>query len=253
MTLASCSEIDENERLQNVDKPENKDSEVAKKVLIEDFTGQFCVNCPKAVDEIERIQKDYGADTIIAVGIHSGKLGFKGNDKYVGLATDIGDQYYNHWKIEFQPAGLINRQGGIFKHHDWAMAVHNAISQKAHLSIKLENNYNEVDRTVNVTVKTKGIGNSINGKLQLWVIEDNIIAIQKMPNGTNNLKYVHNHVFRTTVNGIWGDDFTIQRDEEKTASYTFKLDDKWVPENVSIVAFVYNGGGVQQVEKKSVK
>ena len=60
-------------------------------------------------------------------------------------------------------------------------------------------------------------------------------------------------MFRTSVNDAWGDNFSIAKGEEKTATYTLKLDGKWVAENVSIVAFVYNGEGVQQVEKKSIK
>ena len=77
--------------------------------------------------------------------------------------------------------------------------------------------------------------------------------MQKMSDGTRKLDYVHNHVFRATVNGLWGDDFAINKDETKTNQYTLTLDDKWVADNVSIVAFVYNDNGVQQVECKPIK
>ena len=65
--LSSCDTVNEENRLIYV-----KPASVARNVLIEDFTGQRCVNCPNATDEIEHLQQFYGADTVIAVGIHSG-------------------------------------------------------------------------------------------------------------------------------------------------------------------------------------
>lgn len=64
--LSSCSDLDEQDRFVYI-----KPADAARKVLIEDFTGQKCVNCPKATDEIHVLQETYGEDNIIAVGIHS--------------------------------------------------------------------------------------------------------------------------------------------------------------------------------------
>ena len=72
MLLVSCgTEIGENERLEYV-----APAAVGKNVLLVDFTGQRCVNCPKANEEIESLQRQYGGDTVISVGMHSGPLGF---------------------------------------------------------------------------------------------------------------------------------------------------------------------------------
>ncbi|MDD7257795.1 MAG: Omp28 family outer membrane lipoprotein [Prevotellaceae bacterium] len=248
LALTSCSEIDESERLEYV-----KPAEVGRKILIEDFTGQKCVNCPKAVEEIEKLQKEYGADNIIAVGIHSGPLGYRGNEKNVGLATETGDEYFKHWGIEYQPQGLVNRQGGRLAHTSWAKAVHDAISQKAPLTIDISNTYNEANHSVAIDVKATGVEGSISGKLQVWILEDGIVAMQKMPDGTTKSDYVHNHVFRTSVNNLWGDDVTLREGETKKSTYTLTLDKKWVADRLTVVAFVYNDNGVQQVEKKSIK
>ena len=69
LLISACSNIDESERLIYVEP-----AHVARAVLIEDFTGQRCVNCPNAVAEIERLQEAYGEENVIAVGIHSGPL-----------------------------------------------------------------------------------------------------------------------------------------------------------------------------------
>ena len=97
--LAACSNVDEDERLVFV-KPEVQ----GRNILIEDFTGQNCVNCPKATNIIEQLQKEYGADTIIAVAIHCGYFGVHNSPTQLGLATDLGDTYYDHWKVESQPS-----------------------------------------------------------------------------------------------------------------------------------------------------
>ena len=61
--LTGCDEVSESDRLIYV-----KPAEVSRAVLIEDFTGQRCINCPNAADEISRLQEEYGEDKVIAVG-----------------------------------------------------------------------------------------------------------------------------------------------------------------------------------------
>ena len=67
LLLISCDEVSSSKRLIYVEPPE-----VGRAVLIEDYTGQYCVNCPKASQEIERLLEQYGDTTVIAVAIHSG-------------------------------------------------------------------------------------------------------------------------------------------------------------------------------------
>ena len=53
--MTACSNIDEDERLIYV-----KPAAVERSVLLEDFTGQRCVNCPLAADEIAKLHEQYG-------------------------------------------------------------------------------------------------------------------------------------------------------------------------------------------------
>ena len=63
----ACDEVSTDERLTYVEPPE-----VGRAVLIEDYTGQYCVNCPRATEEIERLVEQYGDSVVVAVAIHSG-------------------------------------------------------------------------------------------------------------------------------------------------------------------------------------
>ena len=68
----ACQEVDPNDRLIYV-----KPAEVGRAVLIEDFTGQKCINCPNGTNAINNIVEAYGEENVVAVGIHSGPLGLK--------------------------------------------------------------------------------------------------------------------------------------------------------------------------------
>ena len=70
-----------------------------------------------------------------------------------------------------------------------------------------------------------------------------------MPDGTTNKTYVHHHVLRNAVNGTWGDDCSVAQGQLWERDYTYTLNDAWKPENISIVAFVYNDAGVVQATK----
>lgn len=241
--LTACDHIAEGDELIHV-----KQEPAQRVVLLEDFTGQRCVNCPLGSEVIEQLQEAYG-DNVVAVGIHGGPLGFKGNAKNVGLATDLGDEYYNHWNLEYQPVGLINRHGAV-NYTDWAKVVKEELTKTS--SIDLKASAALKDGSIDIAVEVIGKDGAVNGKLQVWVLEDGITAMQMMPDGSTNRDYVHNHVFRTAVNGSWGDIFTINEAETMKQTLTQAVDASWNTANLSIVAFVYNDNGVEQAVKTKV-
>ena len=249
MAAASCSNIDEGDRLIYV-----KPAEVGRAILIEDFTGQRCVNCPTGTEIINGIVDTYGEDNVIAVGIHSGPLGFAGNSKTVGLMTDTGNEYYTRWDKENkmgQPWVIFNRKTSPDSHYNnWAAMVGTIISEKANLSVKIDNAYDAATRTLTTTVGAFGTNGTVNGKLQVWIVEDGIKALQMMPDGKPNKEYMHNHVFRAAVNGTWGEDVTVKEGETTTKQYQYVLPEAWDADKIAVVAFVYNDGGVENVAKK---
>lgn len=249
MAAASCSNIDEGDRLIYV-----KPAEVGRAILIEDFTGQRCINCPTGTEIINGIVSTYGEDNVIAVGIHSGPLGFAGNSKTVGLMTDTGNEYYTRWDKENkmgQPWVIFNRKTSPDSHYNnWAAMVGTIISEKANLSVKIANAYDAATRTLTTTVGADGVNGTVIGKLQVWIVEDGVKALQMMPDGKSNKDYIHNHVFRAAVNGTWGEDVTVKEGETTKKQYQYVLPEAWNADNIAVVAFVYNDSGVENVAKK---
>ena len=257
----ACDHIDEADRLIEVSIDNTGENAIYKNILIEDFTGQRCVNCPKGSQAIEQLQESDFGSRIVAVGIHSGPFGKNASGtKLLSLATQTGCDYFDYWKVEAQPGALINRQKPVlYNVLDWTTEVGKQLSAKANLAITAEAKVN--GSNIDITVSEKAIEN-VAGKLQVWVIEDNIVDIQTMPDardenpdwtGGNKRDYVHNHVFRTSVNAPMGDDFSINKDEEKQQTFVQTLDAAWNPANLSVVVFVYNDNGVEQVVKSKVE
>ena len=251
LASTACSNIDPDERLIYV-----KPAEVARTVLIEDFTGQKCPNCPRGTERLNEIVAEYGGQNVIVVGIHSGPLGFKGNTKNIGLMTDEGVAYYTHWDKESkigQPWVLFNRSTAPNNDVDsWMGPVKALIARTAVLSLNVENTYDEASRSLTVNTSILGTEGSRSAKLQLWLVEDGITAMQTMGDGSVNRSYVHNHVFRSSINGTWGETVNIKEGEYTFSTARYTLPDNWDASKVSVVAFVYDDTEVLQAAKAPV-
>ena len=245
LAFTACSNIDDDERLIYVEPVTEM-----RNVLIEDFTGQKCPNCPNATDKIASLHEEYG-DKVIAVAIHSGPLGFAGNANNVGLKTELGDVYYNAWVIDFQPRGVIDRNGAALDFNFWQEKVRTEIQRSTPLTLNLSATLAADANSVDISLEAYAT-ETVNGKVQLWILEDSIVAMQTMPDGKVNREYVHNHVLRSAPNGDWGEDVSIVPGDLRTITCNAPIAENWNKNQLSVVAFVYNEGGVVQVVKTHV-
>ena len=243
LSFAACDDIKESERFIPVD----TDIQITKNVLIEDFTGQLCVNCPEAANAIQDIQNFHGSDKVIAVAIHGEKPSLSGY-----LANDLGTEYYNHWGVETLPSGMVDRQG-LQDYKDWmSTATKRLEADVIPLSLSMENNsYEASNRTLTVQVEVLA-GADLDGKLQVWLTESKIIGLQSMLDGSKNYEYVHNHVLRDAVNGAYGEAVALKMGEAQTLTYAYTVPEEWNAENLAVVAFVYNESGVVQVIEQAL-
>lgn len=252
--LASCDDKPEAERWKA---PEY--TLARKNVLVEDFTGQKCVNCPKAAELTHTLQQTYGADRVIAVAIHGGSLAYNENQSKYGLANDLSEEYTTHWGVESWPKGMIDRSGGLLDFAAWTTQVTDRFKIEPKVDLTIDDDdisYDAATQTISLTVNIKGNENA-DGFLQVWLTENGIVNRQSMPNGqgTNNA-YVHNHVLRASISEPYGDALSVNNEEtvKKTYSYTLpdvsgkKNNTPWNVNNLQVVVFFYNNkDGVMQV------
>lgn len=243
--IGGCDRISENERLIPVDK-----IPLERTIILEDYTGQKCVNCPKAHEEIETLLETYG-DNLIPVSIHAGSFSLS------GFQTTAGNEYNTFFGVEAYPTGLINRKktstgdfnllGDIAT---WQSAVRDIIWQKSGYELTLKNSYNSVDSLLNISITVNDLSNTNaeNLSLQLWLTENNIVATQYLADGSRDKEYVHKHVLRDAINGTWGEKISFENNvAAKQYNYSFKTK-KWNAANCDVIAFIYNSNTKEIIE-----
>ena len=240
--LTACDSVGEDERY-----IETGDVEVLRKVLLEEFTGQLCVNCPAAHKIIESLQEQYG-DDLIVVSIHAGSFGIAAP---VGLMEEEGDIYADRWNIKSYPQGVVDRTGSAETMDKWAATIRNDLAKDTDLQLNMQVNVSDNDNLINITTELLTSSN-LDGFLQLWVVENGIVTFQQ--DGRNIIpNYVHNNVFRACVNGIWGQELPLQGHLVKSVENAITIEEDWNLDNLYIVGFYYNNStGVIQVDRVKV-
>jgi hypothetical protein len=250
----SCDVIQNGDYLIPVELPAAK-----KKILIEDYTGMKCPNCPDAARIIDSLKVAFG-DTIIAVSIHAGCYSTPSGIFTADFRTEAGTTYNNDFSIDSYPTGLINRN--VYKNmlklnkNEWNGAVLQQIIQESSIGIEILNTWSAETRNLNISVEVSVFNDLTNNlKLQIWLVEDSIIAPQMCgPDIVNN--YVHRHVFRSVLNGTWGEDLSgVIKDAVLKKTLNYQLPGNFKAERCEVIAFVYvkDDKSVLQVNASQVK
>lgn len=242
---------------------------VYKKILVEDFTGHKCGNCPRAHTALRNLINTYG-DTIVGVALH---VGYYATSDATGLytydfRTPEGTQIDQTFHISDGglPNGMINRTKDnnniVINDQSWPTVVQSMLADQPKLAIQIINNYDASDSSFCTHVKLTFLEN-ITDTLMFFcgLIEDSIIKPQinyaVTPNDVPS--YTHMHVFRGSLNGAFGvtiNNNITKKDSTIIKSYFYNLKQKdFVHKNLKVFAYVYkfNGDNVLQVEEKKVQ
>lgn len=261
--FTACDETDENDRKKKVTIDEVL-LQTSRNVLIEDFTGQRCVNCPLAAQEAALIQQTFGEGRAIVVALHGGSLCVSEDDSPIGLAN-AQSQALNKIFIpqnESYPQGSIDRSGVYVKFNEWMGLTLKRllVEPEATISIVSEKytkaTDNEAQPTIHFTIHLQGSTlQAIHTHLHVWLTESHIIAGQIVPYEGFKADYEHNHVFRTALTPLNGEPYTLSKTKSQTRTFSAELKSKWAPENMHIVAFVTRDdtGEVMQAEEIPLK
>lgn len=250
--FSSCSKIAPEKRLVPLDAGMGGDKRT---ILLEDFTGEKCVNCPKAALAIHDIQKLFGHN-VVAVGLH-GTAAFtpKGSSLFTPEAAAYYERFANGVGL---PTGIISRTKfpgrnalSINEFGTWSGLIKGLLDSKPRIfEIKTEATSDGID-AVTAKITLKKYGNSENLPkdlmLQVWVIEDGITGIPQ-EGAEDKYNYVHNHVLRGSLNGVWGEVVTL----DKEVSYTRSLENINDVQKCHLVAFVYDSNTMEVYEATSV-
>lgn len=260
--LTSCDIIDN--PIETPEVPVDTTKSFKQNVLIEDYTGHTCGNCPEAAEVAHQVQTLYGKDRVIVVAVHSGPFAYPVPPDYAtDYQTPEGNELDKIFRISRagNPNGLVNRKvynGKFIQSKDnWAAATTEYLAEKPALGIVATSSWDESSKSVTVNAELTFITEGTpDYYLSAWITESGLVGDQtdyrKSPSHIED--YEFDHVLRSSIGGAWGEQLSATATAagtkiSKTLTYTFPADKDWKPENCDVVLFVHR----HQTEKNVVQ
>lgn len=276
--LISCEEkgpainFGESNSLKDTTYTKTPDAPVARKVLVEEFTGASCTNCPDARVALKALSDAHPGQLII-MELHPGDhpLGhpIEGLSKYNFNVQDVSDIFKTIFRGFFPlgiPAAGIDRtlDGSdiIIKRASWSNIISTRTAQTSPVKLTLTNSYNAASATGIIKVNasyTKQITSK--NYITVAIIEDNIVDAQEYLDHVDSF-YNFKHVFRKLFTPVGGTEIlssvsTKEPGRVYEGSFKYSISAGWKPENCRLVVFVHNNDAdskeVLQVEEVDVK
>lgn len=247
--LYSCDIVEPTGNYYIADTVSNSGSDTAivtKKVLLIDFTGIRCTNCPGAHETMHQLQNVY-PEKIVAIAIHGTSLAYPYGDYEVDLRTEEGNQIISEFGVSAIPIGLVDNyeKNSLISETAWADEVATAVLEEPTIGIDIENSYNSSNNNLEISIDIISLSDFQSAlKLCVFIVEDSIITRQATEEEPGYIEeYTQTHVFRDAVSNVWGDDIfvagaSLNQTETKDYTYTFSAD--WSSQNSKVVAFVFD-------------
>ena len=253
--VCSCDKIDIN----NTHKPFNSSGH-GKTVLIKDFTGARCVNCPAAAEAVHELQHELGEDHVFIMSVHAGYLA-QPVGQFPDFTTPEGTKWYgeNSSNPLFSVDHVALTDGNTLYVEQVDTPLSDALAEDQTFDIFTVANYDEETRNLNIesdVVATADVAG--NFYVTVCMLEDSIVGRQVVPGGVDTA-YVFRNVFRGTVNGADGDTFLngqVYVDDEYIYKYSVELNSAYNADQCYVLTYIYDkslGGKILQTAIKKIK
>jgi thiol-disulfide isomerase/thioredoxin len=246
----ACDKIEEPYTTQH-NTPSQDTIKILKKVLVEDYTGHLCVNCPDAHEVLHQLMEAY-PEQIIPIAFHVGNFAapISGSDYNNDFRTPEGGQLDTAFGCSDAglPVGMVNRKkidgSYLLSKDQWGTAISELLQTPQSINLKIKNSYESGSRKLTTGITVNYLSNLSNDSLYIvaYLTEDSIIAAQKSSNGDIK-KYVHMHMMRGSLdNSTWGKALSgsFTAGDSSEVNYTMTLKTNFKPEHCHVVVFVYN-------------
>lgn len=229
---------------------------LARAIVLEDFTGHQCSNCPDAAKEAKRLQELYG-DRLIILAPHVGHFANTNSDFTRNFKVPEGEELNQFFGINGAlPSGLVNRRrnNSVWKlnYLSWGSAVQSASSLLSPFLVTAVSTYTPSNRSFQVTasIQVATSPQRIQHNIMVYLVEDSIVSPQlhKPPVGIVP-DYVHRFMFRGSLNGTFGKvlstgDFTVGDTLQR--SWNGTIDAGWDASKMHAVVMVAHHTNTQR-------
>lgn len=218
-------------------------------VLIEEFTGVQCVNCPTGSERLAQLTDQYG-EQLVVVGIHSGFFSRPYDESPEDFTIPAGEDLDALLgPVTLYPAASINRKlfSGegelILGLSNWAGYITRELCVETDIDINLTLAYDSTSRELSATVAVVPLANASYEEelgVTVMITESNITAPQLTLQG-KDLNYKHKHVLRRVLTDYRGRTFFQGGGTPEPYSATFNttFDAHWKAADCHVVAFVH--------------
>ena len=255
LSFAQNNEINVINRSEVSTDPQNK------KILLEEFTGIHCGNCPDGHAMAKKLHTAKPEDVFI-IAVHAGYYATPGADQ-ADLRTDDGIELHDFFGADSYPSGMVNRipyeNEYAISRSLWAKQARIIISDIAPVNLMVNCEYDDFYEKITVTVDGYWVEDSPSdsARLSVALLQNNIQAYQA-GSGIGD-DYIHQHILRDYITDALGDLITTNKKGEYfTATYTYTLPEDYrgvvvVPEQLELIAFVTeNEANVLNVASKKL-
>lgn len=262
--IASCDVIDAPYVDNPTNTPDTNTTAAKRVVLVEEFTGIKCPNCPEASHFAHALSKGAYKDKMILVSVHAGNLAKPNGsgDFTADYRTDVGTALWTAFQLDHVPVASINRtlEGGVhwLEKGLWEGRIAEEAAKPAEVKIDITATYNDANRNLSVSVNNEFlVDGTTNENLLVYLIEDAIVSPQDSA-GEHVLDYEHKDMLRASLNTIWGENLSttaISTGTKIAKQYSYTVPANYNIDNCSIVAFVHNNDTkiVRQAAIKKIK
>lgn len=231
-----------------------------KMVLIKDFTGARCVNCPAAAEYAHNLQHQLDEDHIFIMSVHAGFLA-QPMGQFPNFLTDEGTEWYNNHDSNplFTVDHVALTDGNSLKVEQIDTPVVTALDEEQSFEIVIGRQFDPTSRQLQVNIQAVSLTDR-DGHffITACLVEDNIVGWQIIPGGTDK-EYVFHNVFRGTLNGAYGESFEdhhVDSDDTFSFSYNTEINADYNADECYLVVYVYDrnqGDKILQTAVKKIK
>ena len=222
-----------------------------RQVLIEEFTGVRCVNCPAGSALIEDLIGIYGPQ-LVAVSIHAGEFSPPYSDSQFDFRTSEGDQLLSYLGEPFgYPTAVVNRRlfDGEFDlqlgQSQWAGYIAQELQEDPKVKLDIAPDFDAQNETLNVAVTILVVEDIVEPdvRLSMVITENGVQDVQLTPSG-KQADYTHQHILRHMMTNYDGTPLTeeLTAGKQITKNFSMTWNNAWNPDNSDVVAFVSFGG-----------
>lgn len=230
-----------------------------KTVLVKDFTGVLCQNCPAAAEYAHNLQHQIDEEHIFILGVHAGDLAHA-SGQFHDFTTEEGTAWYgnNTSNPLFNVDHVALASGPIYAHDQLNAPIVAALEEDQTFELRIHNAYDETTRRLEVLSEAFAVAD-VDGDLYVTVclVEDGIVGWQRIPGGVDR-EYVFRNVFRGTLNSADGEAFLhghASADDRFSFTHEITLDDEYDADQCYVLTYVYDrtDGKILQTAMTKIK